>query len=363
MESYPEFAADVYDESNRPVQYEIGANTEIGNVEIGEDEPTDNLDEHELSIASRVELGAMALRKVVQTARDNRAPAPPMRAVDVDAPEQEMPETWALVDTCIGAAADAPGTDPFPRLTFLLNRCGAATAPRLVRVDTEESYAAFRAADAPELAQFRDRLSAVERKLTEHARDPYAHERIADEIEDLVLLGEEADKALAEKRIDMGLEPEFDGKHDAWCDGEWVFASLKLPAHDGSVRWCTAAEPAHKAVTEMSRHAADAAVPPSAVVGMLPAMGVTLGAGTVTKEMAAAAPSILARPEAQSPFPFMVRIEPKSSPAVCALASLALECKQGNTQACAEWNRLAATAPGPVKQAMGEALALAKAAK
>jgi len=79
--------------------------------------------------------------------------------------------------------------------------------------------------------------------------------------------------------------------------------------------------------------------------------------------VAAAAPAIMDHPEAQSGAPFVVRIEPKVNPALTALAMLAMACRAGNSQACDEWERLGKAAPAPVRQAMVEGLALAKAAK
>jgi hypothetical protein len=96
-------------------------------------------------------------------------------------------------------------------------------------------------------------------------------------------------------------------------------------------------------------------------------MGCTLGAGTLVKEMAAAAPSILARPEAAGSKPFVCRIEPKANPALCALIALFQECACGNKQACAEWDALADAANRGggtyIKQAMVEAKNLFSKAK
>jgi len=58
----------------------------------------------------------------------------------------------------------------------------------------------------------------------------------------------------------------------------------------------------------------------------------------------------------------VVRIEPKTNPALTALAMLAWACRNGNQQACDEWKRLGEASPPAVKQAMSEALQLAKAA-
>lgn len=364
-DDYPRFSADVLDESTMPAPIEIGhveigddehedadgflsghyeiGNTEIGNVEIG-----------------NTEIGAVAIRKVLAKARDNRQPAPPMNAVDVDAPERDDDNEWDLMETCIGAAEATGNPDPFPLLAKFMQRAGAGLPARIVRVDTQESYDAFRAASSPEMAEFRAALDALSRKLAAHERDPHAHERFAEEIDDLTTLGAQADRAMAEKRIDFQLPPDFDRKHDEWLEGDEIFASIAVPAAHGGVWWLTSAEPHSKSVHEASRHAADANVPASAIIGALPAIGERLGAATAIKEMAAAVPAILRRPEARGRAPFLVRIEPKDCPALSGLSDLASACRSGDAQACDEWNRLAATAPTQVKQAMGEAVELLK---
>jgi hypothetical protein len=324
----------------------LGANIEIGNGEI---------------VGAKTEIGAaLAIREVLKTARDSRKPAPPMKAVAMNAPERRMDSDWALMDTCIGAAA-APGTPgPYPLLTEFMQRCGTGLPARIVRVDTQESYDAFRAAGSPEMQEYRQRIDELSDKLASHTRDPYAHQRIADEIDDLTFLGAEADAALAEKSVALQLPPSYRGKVDSWIDEDDIFASISVPHKDGTVWWLTSAEPVEKSVSEASRHAANAGVPASAVLPALVAIGEVLGAGTAIKEMVAATPAILQVPAAQGCVPFMIRIEPKGNPAICGLAALACACRAGNSQACDEWNRLAAAAPAQVKQAMNEALELLK---
>jgi hypothetical protein len=303
------------------------------------------------------EVAKAALVKVVEKARDNRQPAPPMKVVDVDAPLSE--EDSFLSDIVIGAAV-ATGKDNFPFLSQLLLRAGSAVEPRIVRVDTEASYKDFRANMSPELSELRARFE-------KHVNDPGAHggivqEDIDDDISDLVHLGAVADEAEAEKRVEMWMPRRFDGNLEAWRQGDTVCASIALPGRHGDVRICTSFEPIAKCVEEMSRHAREAHVPPATVVGVIPAMGCVLGAGTVIKEMAAAAPAILARPEIKSGEPFMVRIEPKTSPNLAALVMLAWATKQGNAQAGDEWGRLGAASAPQVRQAMLEAVKVLKAA-
>jgi hypothetical protein len=311
---------------------------------------------------------AQAVLKVVETARDARQPAPPMRAVDPDAPPSARSATRPLFRTLVGAAQASGNPDPFPMTAQFMQRCGADMAPRFVRVDTEESYKAFRTGHSPELSELAARVDEMEHALHSHLSDPEAHthegadDALAEDIEDLTVLGANAHAAEDEKRIDLWMPKHFDGLITAWREGDFVCASMQLPGQDGAIRICTSLEPVVKCVTEMSRHAAESGVPAKSVVGVLPAMGCVLGAGTMLKEMAAAAPAIMSRKEAQTKTPFMVRIEPKNSPALAALAMLVMACKLGDQQACMEWENLAKLSPAPVKQAMAEALKLAQAA-
>lgn len=303
-----------------------------------------------------------AVLAVIKTARDNRMPPPRMVAVDVDAPSSTDPkDEWALTDTVLGISFRR-NKNEFPLTTQLMQRFGAGGAGRVVRVDTEESYAAFRAEQSPALAELRDKIADLEERFAMHEADPEAHDVafFEGDIDNVDMMGAAAAEEAASKRVDLWLPERFRKQVQAWREGDFVCASINLPGIDGELRICTSMEPIRKCVDEMTRHATEAGVPASTVIGVVPAMGCVLGAGTVVKEMAAAAPSILARPEAKHAAPFIVRIEPKASPALCALAALAYECREGNSQACEEWHKLATVAPAPVRQAMGEALALAK---
>jgi hypothetical protein len=230
--------------------------------------------------------------------------------------------------------------------------------PRIVRIDTEESYKQFRTDSSPELSELREMLEA-------HMVDPQAHggsvsdplaADLSGDVEDLVHLGASAKAAEDEKRLDFRAPRHLDGLMEAWMHNEdEVGASMALPS--GHI--ATTLEPVSKCVAEMARHAAQADVPVSAVVGALTSMGCVLGAATALKEMAAAAPSLVQKTQTA---PCFFRIEPKLNPALCALAMLVMACRQGNKQACTEWQNLSALAPAPVKQAMAEAVAFAKAA-
>lgn len=329
-------------------------------------------DHHEIGVEGaplgvemdNVEVGAAAVREVVRKARDNRQPPPRMRAVDADAPEEpDLVEGW-FSNIALETSEMIGVENAFPLMTKLLTRFGAGQEkPRYVRVDTEESYQAFLASCSPEMAAVADRVAAVADKLEEHIHDPYAHEDLIDEIDEVEMLGAEAASAHSDKEIELWLPQWAQGKVRAWKEGDCIVASICLPGVDGNVRICSAVTPVDRAVEEMENHAASADVDAADIVGVIPAMGCVLGAGTLVKEMAAAAPSILQRPEAATGKPFLCRIEPKASPAICAFIALAQECARGDTQACAEWNALADAAgkgAPPVAQAMREAAELCK---
>ena len=310
---------------------------------------------------------APAVAKVVEKARDNRQPPPPMKVADVDDPIDDGYDT-DVTEFLIGAAM-VLGKDEFPLTSQFMQRCGAGCPPRYVRVDTEESYQQFRSEHSPEMHELSGRVAELAHKVDAHANDPHAHsldesegdDDLDADIADLTILGQEVEHAEAAKRIDLWMPKRYQGLITAWREGNYVCASLMLPGKDGTVRVCTSLEPVVKCVEEMAKHAAESGVAET-VVGVLPAMGCVLGAGTVLKEVAAAAPAILEHPAAKSGQPFVVRIEPKTSPALGALAMLAMACKAGNAQACAEWKALGKHSPAPVRQAMHEALELAKAA-
>ena len=298
---------------------------------------------------------ADAVFMVVERARDARLPAPRMRACLADVPfEDDGGLMEGAADVVVGAAKAG---EPYPLLARLMVKFGAGQPARVVRVDAWDSYRDLRGRGAADVLE---RLAVLEEAFAEHAADPSAHDSAARAalLEEADILGGDLEDVLGEEaagRVDLWVPRRFRGILSAWREGDRVCASLVVPGVDGEVRVCTGVEPLRRCLAEVSRHAAESGASPSLVAGVLPAMGVCLGAGTVLKELAASAPAILALPEAAGRRPFLVRVEPAAAPALCAIAALLWECRRGNRGACAEWERLAAEAPAPVRRAMGEA--------
>lgn len=316
---------------------------------------------------------ADAVRKVIKKARDNRQRAPRMVAVPAESPPKDDPYSPVMTEVMIGAAEQAAAqgvNDPFPLLSQLMLRFGAGNdEPRYVRVDIAESYPAFRAEHSPEMAELQTRMEDLEDKLRSHVENPFAHaldDQDIEELERVDMLGAEVAEAERAKAVELWLPKWADGKVAAWREGGFVCASMVLPGADGEVRICTSMEPVKKAFDEMTRHAAEAGVPATTVIGVLPAMSCVLGAGTVLKEMAAAAPSVLEYANKMGRKPFVVRIEPKANPALCALLALGAAARAGHAGAREEWARLADAArkgAAPVGAALDEARKLLEGAK
>ena len=334
-----------------------GANDAMNRYEIGADDVGDD--------CVGAEETAAAVKKVIQTARDGRQPPPKMRAVSLETPldEAEFVLTDWFADVLVGCSQMIGADNAFPLTTKFMQRFGAGQEkPRIVRVDTEETYAKFRADSSPDMAAMQAHLAELADDLEEHLHDPSAHPELLEAIEEAEMLGAEAKKTEELKAIEMWLPDWAKGKVHAWKEGEFICASIHLPGCDGETRICTSMTPIVRAVEEIELHAANANVSAAAVIGVLPAMGCVLGAGTLVKEMAAAAPSLLAQPAASQKTSFMCRIEPKASPFLCAMTALCQSAANGDQGAIAEWNALSSAAKKggatPVVSAMAEAKAL-----
>lgn len=321
----------------------------------------DEDDDNDIVVDPIEEEEILGVITTLERARDDRCPPPSMEVLDWDADDRSDDATAELTDVVVGAAVASGGEDQFPIISRYLQRAGADLKPMLVRVDTEDSYRAFCAAQSPALSALADRVDALERALAEHADDPEAHAKdVENWTDEAVTLGADARVEEDAKRVDLWLPPWAEGKVRAWRQGDFVCASMLIPGGRGKVCVCTSYVPVVQAVDEISRHAS-AAGARGAIVGYLPELGCRLGAATVVKAVAKAAPQIVQRPEVDAGVPFQVRVEPAASPALCALIALALRCRAGDAAACDEWKRLAAlagSAAPAVGRAMGEVTAL-----
>lgn len=139
-----------------------------------------------------------------------------------------------------------------------------------VRLDTEESYVEYLGARA---ATIEDRVDDLERELSAHEADPYAHWLGAD--------------------VPLSLPPYAAGKVRCWREGDELLCSIRLPGPDGKPRIATTSTSVEGAVEEVCGYAAGAGVNTVDVLGVLPVLGSMLGAGGMIPRLAAAAPQLL----------------------------------------------------------------------
>lgn len=312
-----------------------------------------------------------AIRALITKVRDNRQPCPPLKAVRENEPFPDWYQSQTpihLSNVVLGAAAVE--LDPYPLLTKLMLRYGVAIEPRFIRVDTRESYDVWQAQHSPELAQLRNQLNQLAYRLQQHVLDPRAHDLSMENLDNTDVLGHGQSDVLGlmekveAKQIDMWLPENMKNKMWAWQEGDQVCTSILLSGPKGKLCICTSLDPIQKYYEEMTRAAIEANIPGSAIVDVLPSMSAVLGAGTVGKELLGGAVSTLAHPALTEPGAeagLMLRLEPRECPAMSALFALAKECQAGDTQACAEWQRIVRDvkmAARPVGQALEEVMKL-----
>lgn len=357
--SYQRFDPDLYDEhfdDGRPLDNEIDDSPRMLFDQDFELPPA-----HELPISNEivgddeVMVGAEqeAIVRTLERARDNRRPCPPMKAVDPQAPLEP--------DLLGEAVAAAPG-GPYPMAISLIEKHRAAGTPRIVRVDTEADYEAFRTLGSPERTALLQHLIQLEDKVAAHLADPSAHDRdaVVRDLGETAALSDAVEAAEADKKIPLRMPKHFDGLLEGWHQGGMAASTMILPRKDGSRCFVTASERVKKGELEAAKAAVEAGVPAAAIVGYLPAIGASLASADAMKALASGAEDLLRRPEAQGRASFLVRLDPQVSPAIFALAELCCLAQAGQAQAAGEWNQLAAAAPGPVRQAMAEILAALK---
>jgi len=310
-----------------------------------------------------------AAREIVKQAQASRLPAPFLRVepstgdvgeVDVDdvlgeilgdiAEENDKPAPFAPIDS-----------PSFP-LTQKLHRKfkAAMPTPKVMRVDTEESYAKYMDGKRkPYIAVLEERLAQLEENVAEHEADNHSGGRVARAEAALTqhasdghgaavdVLGAEVEHAkrraeVCGDEIPLSLPPGTEKNVRAWQDGSLICCSMRLPGPDGKVRIATTSTPAERHVEEVMGYVVDANIDPMEVMGTLPLMAQILGAGALVTQIAAAAPELLAQPEVKAGKPFVGKVTPVSDPAVAAVMALLQMCRAGDKRALKEVKKLRA---------------------
>lgn len=278
---------------------------------------------------------------------------------------------WAEIvgnDAIVGDAywAEVVGAS-FPKLQGFYERFVAATPdPKLVRLDTEETYEDLVGARG---AKYKDalerRLAELEVAYREHVSDGHggAFSGVSEKLEAIV--GEVARLATAAKKggepVPLSLPPWMEGAVECVQDGDEIRCSMRLPGPDGRVRIATTGTSAAKAVEDVVGYVEDAGVHPAEVLGVLLSLAQMLGGGGLIPQLAQVAPSLISQAEVLGQDrPLFAKMKSASDPTLASLMALYQSCQQGDRQACDELARLAAVASTSGGEALAGHLADAK---
>lgn len=285
---------------------------------------------------------ATAVKRVVAQARNERPAPPTMRVVSANEDFHNpigLPEHVADV---VVFGDDEAGNPLFPVTAKLYESFAVGAddrAPRYIRLDTDASYKDFRTENSPVMAMLKAKVEELEALVRGHMADDTVHVHgIATDISRLQAAGD------GMTRVPLMLPPAAEGAVDCWRDGDVICCSMWLPGPDGDVRVCTTATPLAEHVADVADYTRRSGVEPADVLGFLPTMACMLGGGSLLPKMAAAASSLLARPEAATGEPFVGRMVPANQPTLATLIALLQLCQRGEAQACTEWSRLATLA-------------------
>lgn len=330
-----------------------------GGVMVGSDPAMDDMHAQRYHGRGGVMVGddpvasaAESTRRIVERARDAKSPSlPPAAVTHYDADYIDVDPTTAEILGSAGVDETA-----FPVTTELYRAFAKKREPKYVRLDTEASYRDFRAEQSPEIAELRLKVEALEALVRAHTRDGHGAQDV------IVGLASDVSKlqsSTADKRVPMQMPPWAEGTWDCWRedgpDGGLVCCSIALPGHDGEVRICTAATPVRKHVEDVVGYSHDVECDVVDLLGVLPTIACMLAGGSLMTEMAAAAPAVLAHPDARGDQPFIGKIVPANQPTLATLIALLQRAQAGDAQAAREWSALARVPNTDLSLSMGEA--------
>lgn len=283
-----------------------------------------------------------ATQKIVERARDKKAPPPSLRVVPADEPAPIVDRFLEEILLVGDLASQFPCTIGFYE-TFRVE-------PKYVRLDTEKSYRDFRMSQSPEMAELRAEVARLSSLLHAHMADGHGPQ-ITESLGRLI-----SDEEVS-RRIPLSMPPWAEGKWDCWREGGLVCCSIRLPGADGTARICTSATPIEPYVHEVVGYAHEVGGNISAMLGVLPTVACMMAGGSLPPAMCKAAPSILARPEVQSGNIFIGRLAGASQPALAAMIALLQKAQNGDPQATSEWQKFTklAEVSADLASTMGEA--------
>jgi hypothetical protein len=258
---------------------------------------------------------------------------------------------------------EAAASDELPIYTDLKQRFAAATpAPKLVRLDTVDSYNDFRASRRqPYIANLQARLSALETAFQRHVANHHAdrlddleyqfdkhladfHGGPDDGESELVAHGDQVIGALGHavcggQHVPLPLADWAKGKVDCWQDGDEVLCTIRVLGHDGDVRMITSGVPLERHVKEVLGYAESIDAPMDDVIVIIPILAPVMAGSALLPQLCKAAPDLVARPEAIYGS-FIGSMTSASDPSMSAAMAIVQRCQQGDQAACVEMSKI-----------------------
>lgn len=255
---------------------------------------------------------------------------------------------------------EAAATDDFPIYSGLRKQFQDMTPPpKLVRLDTVETYKDFREARrAPYVSNLEARLRALEDAFQRHIADHHG-DRI-DDLEyqfdrhlaefhsdpeaDISIQGEAVMQAAGAaaaggQKVPLPLADWAKGKVDCWQDGNQVLCTIRVLGHDGDVRMITSGVPLERHVEEVLGYAERINAPVDHVLEVTPVLAPVLAGATLLPQLCKVAPDLVARPEAMHGA-FVGQMSSASDPSLAAAMALVQHCQKGDQVACSEMARI-----------------------
>lgn len=192
--------------------------------------------------------------------------------------------------------------EDFPILAGTLEEIGDAK-PRLMRVDTPESYGHFLSDQA--VSEILRRIDDLKAAFDAHTADPLAHPHVheggrmrstradilgaAEAVAKISSASSPAEAAKALPRVPLDLPPFAKGKVDCWLDGDRVICSIRFLDGMGQGRVATMSAVPRFDEEEVADEAIRRGLNPVAVLGALPEMAASACGKRLVKDIAGAA--------------------------------------------------------------------------
>lgn len=251
----------------------------------------------------------------------------------------------------------APKREVFPRFKAALRRFQQAQSrPRVVRIDTENSYGEFVCESA--LRELERRLEALEARFDDHLEDSHAHQRSAREevvgavksIATLRAAKSADDAANAMPTVPVELPPFAEGKVKCWKDGDTVVCSMRFQAADGKARMATMAAKPKLDGAEVAGCLVKSKLDPVTLLGILPEVADVACAKRLVKEVAGAALKNHRRVDVfgMDDEPLLLPVEDQDiSAPLAAFMDLEQRADAGDVQAAKEYDAIKKAAETP----------------